>query len=115
MPERLTQDEARALVEQHGSQQAAANAIGVPRSTFQYWLDPESHRARCRKRYSADPERFRAQMRESYHADPEVRRARNRERWANLSGPAYAKRLLQMRRQHALRRMAERKRRQEAI
>jgi hypothetical protein len=111
----LTPEEARALVKRHGSQHAAADAHGVPRSTFQYWLDPEPHKARFRERYAENGERLRAEMRERYRADPEPRRARMRERWQNLSGLAYHRRLLQMRRQHALRRMAERNRRQEAI
>jgi hypothetical protein len=40
-------------------------------------------------------------------------RAWQRERFRNMTGPAYGRRLLQMRRVHALRRMAERNERRE--
>ena len=95
-PKRLTPEEARALVEKHGSQQKAADAYGVPRPTLQYWLDPEPQKARVRERYRANPEKA---------------LARNRKWWDELSGPAYSRRLLNNRRSKALRRMAERKRR----
>lgn len=92
----LSPEEARQLVERKGNISAAARAIGVPRSTFQYWLDPEVDRERHRRRY---------------HADPEPKKQAQRRYWENLSGTAYNRRLLQMRRVNALRRMVERKRR----
>lgn len=97
---RLTPDEVRDLIEQHGTMLKAARATGIPRSNLRNWLDPEAHRARERAYYAANPE---------------PKRARNRRHWGNLSGLAYSRRLLQMRRVHGLHRMAERKRRQEAI
>lgn len=53
-PDRLTPEEARALVEKHGGQRAAARATGVPRTTFQQWLSPERHAEESR-RYLAKP------------------------------------------------------------
>lgn len=108
----LTPEEARALVEQHGGNvSAAARAAGVPRPTFTYWLDPETERARSRDRYHANPEPKKAQMLAHYHENADAEREKSRQRWDNLSGPAYSRRLLQMRRQHGLRRMAERNKR----
>lgn len=100
MPEPLTEAEAAALVEKYGSQKAAAEAYGVPRHTFRYWLNRGQEQAQRRRRY---------------RENPEPQRTRARERWENLSGLEYSRRLLQQRRIKALHRMAERKRRQEAI
>lgn len=107
----LSPEEARQLVEREGNISAAARSIGAPRSSFKYWLDPEAVREHHRRRYHADPEPKKQERRRYYAENREREREAQRRYWENLSGPAYNRRLLQMRRVNALRRMAERKRR----
>lgn len=85
---RLTQEEARALVDRAGGQLAAAREVGVPPSTFRMWLYPEETRASNRE----------ANLRYS----------------RNLTGTQYAKKLLRNRRYAALRRMTTRNQRRES-
>lgn len=97
----LTPDEARALIEQHGSIAAAARVVGVAHSTFSYWLDPEPTRRRMR-RLRRDPA-FSAR-----ELDRQI------ERYENLPNDEYRKRLHQMRMAHIRRRIRAFKQRQEA-
>jgi hypothetical protein len=75
---------------------------------------------RMRKRYAADPEyreRERERRRERHRNDAEYRereRERRRERYWNMSGFEYNRELLRLRRQKALKRMAERNARRAA-
>lgn len=89
----LTPEQAADVVDWAGDRSAAARAIGVPRSTFVYWLDPEPNLARFRRNYAADPE---------------AKARRNRTWYEALSGLEYNRRLLYMRRVKALHRRAQR-------
>jgi hypothetical protein len=93
----MDSDEAKALVERMGSKRAAAHHLGVPRSTFYHWLDPEPARKRSRRWYANE-------------ANRESHQEGQRERYRNMAGTALAKRRLQMRRIKALKRMAQRNR-----
>lgn len=93
----LDPDEAQALVEKHGSRRGAARAIGVPASTFYYWLHPELNREGTRRWAEANRERD---------------RERSRRRYATLSGMEYNHTLLRHRRDQGRRRMRERHQRQ---
>jgi hypothetical protein len=122
----MTPDEAKALVQQYGSQVAAADAIGVPRSTFQFWMHPERTLQLKRERRAKNPEKERARAREwkrknapkrrewerRYRAENErageKHRQDSRERYWAMSGIEYNRRLLRQRRQSALKRMAKR-------
>ncbi len=93
---KLSPEEARELVERVGSIKGAARSIGVHRSTFRYWLDPELWKRRHRDAYARNPEKERAQMRR-YHE--------------NLTGMQYAWTQLRSRRNKALARMRKREER----
>lgn len=47
-----TPAEARALVKRHGSQRAAARAVGVSCATLRHWLNPERNNARQRRAWA---------------------------------------------------------------
>jgi hypothetical protein len=99
----LTQAEARAAVEQHGSKRAAAKALGVPRSTFYHWLDPEPGRKRAREWY------------ESSEENREHHRQKARDWYENASGFQLNRRRLQIRRIKALRRIKQRREEREVL
>lgn len=114
-PKRLSPEEARALVEEHGSQAAAARAHGVAGATFRRWLDPEHARELERRWLAKEGVREREREKQRRYAKTDrgrevIRRARRR-RYRNLSGPEYNRLLLNQRRWKALRRMAERNQR----
>lgn len=94
--ERLSPAECKAEVERFGGVRTAAVALGIPYSTFRYWLNPEPTLKRQRRRYHADPETARKRMRDDYHGESTVQRIRRK---------------LRNRRTHALRRMAQREER----
>ncbi len=100
-PDRLTPEEAQAVVDRVGSKKAAARELGVPWTTFYYWLYPEKNRQKTRE--------WRA-----FSDNAEKDKQRNREWFENLSGTAYNHRLLENRRRAALRRKRERRQQKEA-
>jgi hypothetical protein len=89
----LTPEQARDLVDHFGGQRATTRATGIPRTTLQSWLDPETARDR---------------MARIYAANPEAKQTANQEHYHSLTGTAYARRQLQMRRVNALRCRANR-------
>lgn len=95
----LTEAEARELVERHGSRRAAAEAIGVHKTTIDNALNREAARARHR--------RTSQHYRDSHpgrHADNQGRY------WARLSPADRARQRLADRRRQALQRQAGRDR-----
>lgn len=77
----------------------------MTQSAVHYWLYPQNRAWTPTKR---------ERERERYQTDPEYRErklARNREAYARESGIAYNRRLLRMRRNKAMQRMAEREQR----
>lgn len=89
----LSESQARAEVERHGSIKEAAAAYGVHRSTFSYWLNRDVHKQRMRRYYAAHTERKLAQVREWYF---------------QMGSVQYNERLLKLRRYKGLRRMSKR-------
>jgi hypothetical protein len=126
----MSPGEARALVQQHGTQAAAARVAGVPYSTFQRWVKPERYREYQHEYRRKHHERVLAIERESrrrhleerqeaerkYYAENEQRRekvlARSKETYWSRTGFEHNYYLLRQRRREALRRkkrrMAER-------
>jgi hypothetical protein len=92
----MTPDEAQALAERMGSQQAAADHMGVPRTTFRHWMFPEKGREKARKWYQENKEHKREQSKRQYWSQTPLELAERR---------------LQIRRIKALKRMAVRNRR----
>ncbi len=85
----LSPEEAQAAVDRFGGKKAAARELGVPWTTFYYWLYPEKNRQGTRA------------WRE-YADNAEKDKQRNRDWFENLGGTAYNARLLRQRRRHAL-------------
>jgi hypothetical protein len=90
----LTQAEARAAVERHGGIANAARAIGVHRTTFTHWLDPEKGRANARR---------------WYQKNGDYQREKSRKQYWEMSGLKLAERRLQIRRIKALKRLEARR------
>ena len=96
------------MVEKAGSQAAAARQLGIPRTTFQAWLDPEANRRRHLRWYYANHEYAKARSRRYHHANREQIKAQQQDYYYSLDAVQYSRKRLKDRRWHAQRRMEKR-------
>lgn len=109
-----TPEQAQDLVEWAGTTSDAAREIGVPRSTVAHWLNPEPGHARSRAYYAANREAEGERLRRYHAANRERRRAQMRDWYWGLSGVEYNRLRLRERRNKGLKRIEQRRERQEA-